>query len=351
GSSGTVTVVDTITVTADGNIEDLDVSIDISHTWNADIEVSLTSPAGTTADLFTNVGGSDDDMDIVLDDESSNTLPSSNATLSGDYQPEDEPLSLFDGEVAAGVWTITVLDSADGDGGTLNDWGLTFNIESAPGESEGCALQSCAEVIASNPAATDGDYWLDPGYLGLPLESNCDMSTDNGGWTLVYDFDRVSNGDGTTEFEAGFDTFVNEMGVYYEETNNIRWEDGNFSYDSMKGTVDVDVPNDGEVLHAIYYHGQSMEGSGTWFSVETVGGDENLYCIDDASNYGGFSSTDLLRIPGYTCGSFVSTQTYNPGTVQVDFGSEVTGVEFTTLHSDSGSGDYSRLYRYQVWVR
>ena len=348
------TYTETITVSRPGAIEDLDVSIDISHTWNADLDVSLESPSGTVADLFSDVGGSGDDIDIVLDDESSNTLPTSNTTLTGDYQPETDPLSVFDGEIAAGTWTLTVVDDANQDGGTINEWGLFFNLSAAagPGESQACAMESCDDVIALNSSATDGAYWLDPDFLGAAAQYSCDMTTDNGGWTLVYDWDRVSMGDDATDFQNSFDTWVNGMGAYYDETSNIRWEDANFSYDALYGYAPVDVPNGGEVLHDIYFWGNSMEDSGTWFTAVNSAGDEELYCNDDASGNGNYSGTELGYIPSYTCSqSFVSTETYNPGVVQLALGSEVTGLEITSLMADSGSGDISRLYRYVVWVR
>ena len=96
-----------------------------------------------------------------------------------------------------------------------------------------------------------------------------------------------------------------------------------------------------------------MEGSGTWFTAETVAGDEELYCHDDASGNAYYDAAELAYVPGYTCSQgYVETAIYSPGVPQqLALGSEVTGVEITSLMSDSNSGDISRLYRYMVWVR
>jgi hypothetical protein len=71
-------------------------------------------------------------------------------------------------------------------------------------------LLSCADVLALDPAATDGVYTIDPdGPGGLPeVDVLCDMTTDGGGWTLVaynddptlfVDFDRPWE-----DYAAGF---------------------------------------------------------------------------------------------------------------------------------------------------
>ena len=190
GPNANTVTTDTITVPLGGEIEDLDLFLDLSHSWNSDIELTLTSPSGTVADLFTDVGGSGDDMDIELDDESSNTLPTSSTSLSGDYQPENDPLSIFDGEPAAGVWTLDVLDDAGGDQGTLNSWGLEFNAVDR-GATAGCAALSCLDILNEDPSAADGTYWIDGYSTGTAAQHVCDMT--NGGWTEVFhnDFDTV----------------------------------------------------------------------------------------------------------------------------------------------------------------
>jgi hypothetical protein len=46
---------------------------------------------------------------------------------------------------------------------------------------------SCADILATNPGATDGKYYLDPDGAGpvAPFIAVCDMTLDNGGWMLV----------------------------------------------------------------------------------------------------------------------------------------------------------------------
>jgi len=125
-SQGTPTVTSTLTISDAGAITDVNVgNLDITHTWTADVVVSLTSPAGTTITIVDQVCGQQDDIDLNLDDEAS--TPYANipcpAIGGGTYQP-NEALSAFDGEDLNGNWVLTIFDDTNQDGGTLNSWEL-----------------------------------------------------------------------------------------------------------------------------------------------------------------------------------------------------------------------------------
>lgn len=111
----------TLEVTSACTLDNLTVGIDITHTYRADIEIALTSPAGTTIDLWYRTGGSNDDLiGVIMDGGGS-------ATGASPYAPF-EPLSTFAGEDAQGVWTIVVadIDFPTSDDGVFNGWGLTL---------------------------------------------------------------------------------------------------------------------------------------------------------------------------------------------------------------------------------
>ena len=109
-----------------GTVTDVDVAVDISHTWVADLTVIVTSPSGTSVTVLSGQCFLDDDIDVVFDDESANVIACTGGTpaLSGDMQPQN-PLSAFDGEPAFGDWTVTVSDPVAFDGGTINSVTLT----------------------------------------------------------------------------------------------------------------------------------------------------------------------------------------------------------------------------------
>ncbi len=131
-ASGTPTITSTLTVSSSGSITDLNVStLQITHTWVEDLTVSLISPAGTTVQLVDQICGSEDDMDLVFDDESPNPYGSIPCPPvgGGSYQPQNA-LSAFDGESMNGTWTLQVVDHVNQDGGSLDNWSLRICYQS-----------------------------------------------------------------------------------------------------------------------------------------------------------------------------------------------------------------------------
>jgi subtilisin-like proprotein convertase family protein len=111
-----------------GALSDLNVSLTITHTFNADLDVSLTHGA-TTLSLFTDVNGGGDGMSVTLDDEANTAIetaatPAPGTKLTGTFRPET-PASLdaaFGGQDASGTWTLHVVDDSAGDVGSLDSW-------------------------------------------------------------------------------------------------------------------------------------------------------------------------------------------------------------------------------------
>ncbi len=100
-----------ITIFDDLCIEDLNTSIGITHTFEGDLIVELTSPEGTTVRLYNQSGGSGADINETYDDNGTNAEgPGSMAD--------------FEGENAMGIWTLFVSDNAGQDTGTLDTWSL-----------------------------------------------------------------------------------------------------------------------------------------------------------------------------------------------------------------------------------
>ncbi len=122
------TVISTIEITDTGMIADIDVDLDITHTWDSDLDVFLTAPDGTIVELFTGVGGSGDNFTgTTLDDEAPIAITSGSAPFTGSYMPEGF-LADFDGMSITGIWTLSIADGAAGDDGTLDAWTLSIDV-------------------------------------------------------------------------------------------------------------------------------------------------------------------------------------------------------------------------------
>lgn len=127
----------TITVTDAGTISDLDIRLNLMHTWIGDLTVTLSNGTTTVA-LISRPGaddsgaacGSGDDVSgsVYADDEGmSGTFEDNFPWTVGDRFVPNEALSAFDGQALAGTWTLTVTDGGEADLGTLNEWELLFN--------------------------------------------------------------------------------------------------------------------------------------------------------------------------------------------------------------------------------
>ncbi|WP_375558907.1 Ig-like domain-containing protein [Bernardetia sp. OM2101] len=120
--------VSTQTITATNTIatNSLRVFVDITHTFMGDIDMTLTHVAsGTTIDLSTDNGGLGDNMLTTFDDAAVTSVVGGTAPFTGSVRPE-EPLSTFNGLTLDSDWTLTIVDDAGGDDGTLNNWKLLY---------------------------------------------------------------------------------------------------------------------------------------------------------------------------------------------------------------------------------
>lgn len=122
-------------------IADLDIRLDISHTWVGDLTVGLEH-GGITAVLIdrprrgdAGFGSSADNIHIVLNTQArlsaendANQGGAAAYTANQHYRP-NEPLSAFNGQSLAGTWTLTVIDHAGGDTGVLEGWSLLATAE------------------------------------------------------------------------------------------------------------------------------------------------------------------------------------------------------------------------------
>jgi subtilisin-like proprotein convertase family protein len=120
------TITSTLAVSGDTlSVAKVTVWLDITHTWDGDVDIYLVSPAGTTIELSTDNGGNGANYtDTVFDDAAASSITAGTAPFTGTFRPE-APLSGLAGEDANGTWTLSVYDDLGSYTGTLNGWGIT----------------------------------------------------------------------------------------------------------------------------------------------------------------------------------------------------------------------------------
>ena len=107
-------------------IGDINISLDLSHTWLADLTISLTSPSGIEVVLMDGSCGESNDVDVVFDDSGLNFSCSAFGTaVNGTMKPLNS-FSPFISETSGGDWVLKVVDGFNQDGGALNDFSIEF---------------------------------------------------------------------------------------------------------------------------------------------------------------------------------------------------------------------------------
>jgi subtilisin-like proprotein convertase family protein len=189
-----------IVITDAGTVADIDLGVEITHTFDGDLDVFLIAPDGTRVELFTDVGGSGDNfVGTVLDDEAATSIAAGTAPFTGMFSPEGL-LSALDGMSITGTWTLEITDDAGGDIGSLNDWSLcidvipvdppvNLSVADAGTVSEGNTGSMMAEFVVTLDVASSDTVFVDyattvAGYA-FPATAGVDFTAVSG--TLQFD--------------------------------------------------------------------------------------------------------------------------------------------------------------------
>ncbi len=119
----------TFSVGASYTISDVNIGVLMAHTYRSDINMYLVSPNGTRVQIVNQVGGNAANFNALLDDQAANALATysvaDTATATTAVPPYNQIfkpsnlLSTFNGQNAAGTWTLEICDAAAADSGTF----------------------------------------------------------------------------------------------------------------------------------------------------------------------------------------------------------------------------------------
>lgn len=127
----------TLNFSVNGTISDVNLTVGITHTWNDDIELRLSSPSVAAQLLWNDCGGSGDNFDLTIDQQAAALSTCPTTTINGTAQPTNGQaatpvaaagtLNAFNGTASGGVWTLNVTDDSSICTGTLTSWSLTID--------------------------------------------------------------------------------------------------------------------------------------------------------------------------------------------------------------------------------
>ncbi len=191
-----------LTISGGHTIGDLDVNINISHTFIQDMTVSLIGPASIGSpviDLLKEVCGNNDDINCVIDDSGlSPACTSAIPALTGSVMPS-EALSDLNGLVADGVWTLHVEDPYNGDGGVINSFGINI-CKVSPSLS---IKENELAGVKVYPNPTNGDITIDLGNNILEGEINFLLTDIQGRQIMTKKLNGVINVLNLNKFSNG----------------------------------------------------------------------------------------------------------------------------------------------------
>ena len=117
-----------IAVTDLGAVSDINVRVRLDHTSDADLQMSIVSPDGTSILLVNNRGAANDNFGngtndcsgnpTIFNDSAASPITSGTAPFVGNFRPE-VPLTGLIGASMAGTWNLHIVDTVAGNTGTV----------------------------------------------------------------------------------------------------------------------------------------------------------------------------------------------------------------------------------------
>jgi subtilisin-like proprotein convertase family protein len=184
-------------------LREIRVSLNIAHTFDADLDIYLIDPDGNQIELSTDNGSNNDNFtSTVFFDTAVTSITAGAAPFTGSFRPEQVLSQLYPGAIN-GNWSLKIVDDTPTDSGNLLNWSIDLSFgEASRSIFPGVANESRSTVSASR----DGRYsvsWNDNSSSNGNV-SNLVFTTD--GTTVV---NGLGIGNATTD-EMAADTFLRD---------------------------------------------------------------------------------------------------------------------------------------------
>ena len=117
-----------INVSDDFVVSDVNLTLDMTHSWLWDLQIYLKAPNGSEVLIYDRSCGSSgiqrQDVDAVFDDEGTAAVCNNSIPAISGVTKSIDLLSILNGGSSQGDWVLRVVDNSSGDVGVINGWAI-----------------------------------------------------------------------------------------------------------------------------------------------------------------------------------------------------------------------------------
>ena len=382
-TAGTISSVINVPITSE--IRDVNVSMEIEHSWVGDLIGKFQNPSGSEITLFDQPGipesffGCDqDNLDVSFDDEASLTkqdfeesCENGDYAISGNYQPFLGNLFYFDDRSAQGDWTLIIEDKVDEDGGRLLKWSVEICTEDAsrdplssannmtlvvPFSSQETVTENLLKFEKTNIDPVDIQYTI----TSLPISGDLKLNNITLGLGSTFTQNDINNnlisylhnGDVATTDKFTFDVIDTELGWTPGNTFNIEINQNTLLLSTETTNISCAGLMDGQIT--LTASGGTMPFTysidGENFQTENVfsnlaGGDYTL-TVKDANDFTFDSGIITITVPEAIAGNLTVneddiTVNANGGTGTLTYSIDGQNFQTENTFQDLENGSYT----------
>ncbi len=272
------------------------VTINLTHTWDGDIDIMLQAPNGDVLGLSHNAGGSGQNfVNTVFSDAGAGDLTTGSAPFTGTYKPWPATFtscmntnkttfsSIGNGTINPnGNWILRVYDRYSQDIGTINSWSISFPARSNPNPDCGPVTSASTSVsIGSNAVIS----------VGPSFSTAYSLTTKTPLPATGRSFGTAASLNGMAYYGFGDNTARNDWWEFNPQTNS--WTQKNNCPVSQSGGASFAIGTkiyvlgglNGSYLNTVY---QWDSGTNTWTQKGNFPGGARAYSSAHAVNGKGY---------------------------------------------------------------
>lgn len=201
-----------INTTENFEISDVNVMINLTHSYTGDIDIKLIAPDGTEVELANSLGGSGDNYtNTVFDDAATISINEASAPFTGTFKPQGS-LAVLNDKQSLGNWTLHITDNANSDGGVLLNWSIDLCSDTNLGISNSEMDNKNFVIYETNSKGKFKASLNDP-----KMNKNVDLHVYNMTGQLLLVKRMTQNG---SNFETEFDMSQALKGAYIIKLSN-----------------------------------------------------------------------------------------------------------------------------------